>query len=595
MTADDVLRVVRLEDVVMTPDGGHVLYTERTLDWAENEYARRHLLVPSSGGKPREFVGAAGGEDFAFSPDGRWLSFLREVEDEDQLFLMPLAGGEAIQLTKHGGGVGEHRWAGDSGRVFFVADEPRSKEEQTEWDAGADAYRVDEGPNGKRAGRWSNLWFVEIESGKETRVTDGEHLIGDFDPSPDGSRVVFTAKRQDRVNWGHLSELYLAEVGGAGPRRVTENEAPEERPLWSPDGARVAFHAPDDARFELTIGYFWLLDPDTGAVTRLPGQPEGELAGDPVWTADGSALLFNAVHGTDTNLHRIDVETGTVTRLTNAVGTLRALAFSADRTRMVASFHDFDTPADLWASDLARTTPVRLTDANPWIEDELDLGSGSVVSWESTDAWRIEGTLLLPPRRDPAARVPLMLNIHGGPSGYWGNEFDPIQHVYAGLGWAVLGPNVRGSTGYGDAHLRALMGDVGGGEYEDLMTGVDALIEKVDAAAKSYPYNESYAVWPGPNSNTFTAHVARAVPELRLDLPPTAIGKDYIPDGKIFAEAPSGTGYQVSLFGLLGVLAAREEGVEVNILGLTFGLDLASPALKLPMAGRIGSNNISGG
>ena len=85
------------------------------------------------------------------------------------------------------------------------------------------------------------------------------------------------------------------------------------------------------------------------------------------------------------------------------------------------------------------------------------------------------------------------------------------------------------------------------------------------------------------------------MPELRLDLPPTAIGKDYIPDGKIFAEAPSGTGYQVSLFGLLGVLAAREEGVEVNILGLTFGLDLASPALKLPMAGRIGSNNISGG
>lgn len=125
--------------------------------------------------------------------------------------------------------------------------------------------------------------------------------------------------------------------------------------------------------------------------------------------------------------------------------------------------------------------------------------------------------------------------------------------------------------------------------------GVDALIKKVDAAARSYPYNETYTVWPGPNSNTFTAHVARAVPELRLDLPPTAIEKDYIPDGGIFAQAPSGTGYQVSLFGLLGILAAREEGIEVNILGLTFGLDLAEPALKLPMAGRIGSGNYSGG
>jgi len=124
--------------------------------------------------------------------------------------------------------------------------------------------------------------------------------------------------------------------------------------------------------------------------------------------------------------------------------------------------------------------------------------------------------------------------------------------------------------------------------------GVDALIEKVDAAVKTYPYNGSYTIWPGPNSNTFVAHVARAVPELRLDLPPTAIGKDYIPGGKMFAGAPSGTGYQVSLFGLLGVLAAREEGLEVNILGLTFGVDLMNPAIKLPMAGRIGSNNVNG-
>lgn len=125
--------------------------------------------------------------------------------------------------------------------------------------------------------------------------------------------------------------------------------------------------------------------------------------------------------------------------------------------------------------------------------------------------------------------------------------------------------------------------------------GVDALIAKVDAAAHSYPYNDTYTIWPGPNSNTFVAHVARAVPELRLDLPPTAIGKDYIPNGKFFAETPSGTGYQFSLYGLLGLMVAREEGIEVNLLGLTFGLDLMNPALKLPLAGRIGTANVKGG
>jgi len=117
--------------------------------------------------------------------------------------------------------------------------------------------------------------------------------------------------------------------------------------------------------------------------------------------------------------------------------------------------------------------------------------------------------------------------------------------------------------------------------------GVGALINKVDAAAHTYPYAQKYTVWPGPNSNTFIAHILREVPELKVDLPPTAIGKDYIPDS-IFAKSPSGTGYQLSFGGLLGVMAGKEEGLELNLLGLTFGIDPLDPALKLPLVGRIG-------
>ncbi|MEQ9559348.1 MAG: DUF3750 domain-containing protein [Rhodospirillales bacterium] len=118
--------------------------------------------------------------------------------------------------------------------------------------------------------------------------------------------------------------------------------------------------------------------------------------------------------------------------------------------------------------------------------------------------------------------------------------------------------------------------------------GVDDMIKRIDAAARAYPHATTYTVWPGPNSNTFTAHVARAVPELSVDLPPTAIGKDYLPEGGFAAKTPSGTGYQLSLFGLLGVMAGIEEGVEVNILGLTFGIDPKDLAIKLPLAGRLG-------
>jgi hypothetical protein len=165
----------------------------------------------------------------------------------------------------------------------------------------------------------------------------------------------------------------------------------------------------------------------------------------------------------------------------------------------------------------------------------------------------------------------------------------PAFTRYEVIGWRVLhgggGSALSISNRPADARwfgsMPVLIAEVRG-------DGVDAIIARIDAAAKSYPYANEYRVWPGPNSNTFTAHVGRAVPELKMDLPPTAIGKDYLTNGSVFAAAPSGTGFQVSLFGLLGVLAAIEEGLEINVLGLTFGIDPKDLALKLPLAGRIG-------
>lgn len=158
--------------------------------------------------------------------------------------------------------------------------------------------------------------------------------------------------------------------------------------------------------------------------------------------------------------------------------------------------------------------------------------------------------------------------------------------VYQVIGWRV----VRGGEGVVIDNRPAdqrwfgampeLLADLRG-------PGVDEVIRKIDRAARSYPHNGNYGLWPGPNSNTFVAHVAREVPELRLDLPPTAIGKDYLTNGHLVDRAPSGTGWQFSLFGLLGVLAGAEEGVEVNVLGLVFGFDPTDMALKLPLVGRI--------
>lgn len=160
---------------------------------------------------------------------------------------------------------------------------------------------------------------------------------------------------------------------------------------------------------------------------------------------------------------------------------------------------------------------------------------------------------------------------------------------YEVFGWGVRRGRpallIRSNTapdGYWFGSYPELLVDLRGGAK------IDALIARIDATARDYPHMHEYRLWPGPNSNTFTAFVAREIPELRLDLPPTAIGKDYIAGGGVLATSPSGTGAQFSLFGLAGILIGVEEGIELNLLGLTVGLDIVRPALKLPGIGRIG-------
>jgi hypothetical protein len=168
----------------------------------------------------------------------------------------------------------------------------------------------------------------------------------------------------------------------------------------------------------------------------------------------------------------------------------------------------------------------------------------------------------------------------------------PAYRRFEVIGWGVDRglPAIRIDRAGPDDHWfgarPALLADLRG-------DGVERVIDSVEAAVRSYPYPSSYRTWPGPNSNTFMAWIAREVPALRLDLPPTAIGKDYLP-GTVFAWTPGGPGVQMSLLGVLGVLAGWEEGLELNLLGLTFGIDVKDPALKVPGLGRLGVSRIAG-
>jgi hypothetical protein len=219
-----------------------------------------------------------------------------------------------------------------------------------------------------------------------------------------------------------------------------------------------------------------------------------------------------------------------------------------------------------------------------WSLGEINTGRRAVRNW---------------PRRDPATTAEPILQAYGARAFRWRGAFsvhtwiavkrEGAEHftTYEVVGWRHWQglPAVARTQGPPDRHWFGSRPTV----YLDLRgEGVEALIDKVEAAVESYPYKNSYRTWPGPNSNTFTAYVARAVPELGFELPSHAIGKDYLGATDFVASAPSGTGYQISLFGLFGLLLAREEGLEVTILGLNFGIDPLDLAIKLPGVGSVG-------
>ena len=483
MTVDDGLNMVRVGDALMSPDGEWVFFSKSELDWKKNKRKKKYYRISSEGGEAYQFIGEEGGSSFRFSPKGTWLSFIRSVGDKDkdkdkesQIFIMRTNGGEAVQLTKHKKGLSRYLWTKDESKIIFLANEPKSKEDEKKKKDGYDAIAVDEGPNGQRAGSWRNLWLFDVESKEEKRITNENFIIGNFDVSPDGKRILFTARFENRRNQGNLSEIYMMTIEDSVKTRLTDNSAPESRLLWAPDGKTFAYMAADDKEWELRNSKIWLMNPDTKEYHLLSGDFEGRIRS-LFWTPDSKSILFSALQRTNTNLYKLDVKKKSIQQITNKVGSLSANSFSKDRKKFVYTYSNFDTPSDLFTANVGKFKPTRLTDANPWIKKEIKLAKGEVIGWNSKDGLEIEGLLYLPESYKKGEKLPLILNIHGGPAGVFTNNFSARYHVYAGLGYASLCPNVRGSSGYSDEFLRGNMHDIGGGDYQDLMTGVDTIIE----------------------------------------------------------------------------------------------------------------------
>lgn len=508
MTTDDGLDLVGVGSALIHPDGNWVLFQKSELDWKGNKRKTSWWRADADGGTPYRYLGEEGGSSPAFSPDGSRLAFTRPVDGKAQIFLLRTSGGEAQKLTDHKTSVSRFAWVDDGSSLVFVADEARPEDEEKRRKDGEDHIVVDEGPNGQEAGVWQNLWRADAASGEIRRLTERDQRVGSFSVSPDGSKVAFTARFENRRNQQYLSEIFLLDVASGEIRRLTENGSPEGGLQWAPDGVRLGYEAPSDGEWDLRLGRIWVLDTGTGEHRVVSGAFEGNI-GTWVWSPDGEEILFGALHRTDANLYRLNVASGAVTQVTRATGALSPESFSRDRTRMAYTVQSLDTPTDVWVGGTDGSEGRRLTDANPWVARDIALARGQVVRWRSADGLEIEGILIVPADGRSGPR-PLLLHIHGGPAGVFANRFSAAYHVWAGLGYAQLLPNVRGSSGYTDALLRGNMRDIGGGDYQDLMTGVDWAVAQGIAhpdslAVRGWSYGGILGGWTVTQTDRFKA------------------------------------------------------------------------------------------
>jgi dipeptidyl aminopeptidase/acylaminoacyl peptidase len=475
LTTDDGLQMVGLSSSMISPDGQSVIFGKSTLNWEKNKRETKYFYISADGENEYQYIGEDGASSLTYSPKGTYISLKRAVDKKQQVFLMRTSGGEAVQLTKHETSVGSYVWAEDESAIFFIADRAQSKEEEKKKKDGYDSYVVDEGPNGQTADNWNNVWMIDLKTKKEKQLTKGDHLLSSLAVAPNGKKLAFTRRTENRRNQGNLSEIYLYDLEKEEMIQLTDNAAPEGGLQWSPDSKKLAYTAQDDKTWELRNDKIWIMDPSTKDYEMASGNFEGNIQGY-YWAKDGKSIYFNGLQRTQSNLYQLNLANKSVNKLTDSQGILRVYGMSKAQDKVLFSLNDTDKPSDLYVSDLPNFKPKQLTDLNPNFQDSFYLANTRVIQWKSKDGTEIEGLLHLPPDYEEGKKYPLLLHIHGGPAGVFTESFSTRYHVWAGLGYVQLTPNVRGSSGYTDELLRGNMKDIGGGDYEDLMTGVDKLI-----------------------------------------------------------------------------------------------------------------------
>ncbi len=483
LTAESVVDLERVSSVALSPDAKTVAYTLTVPRDAGDEPggSYSHLwLADASEGTPRRFT--SGKESVgapAFSPDGKRVTFTVEREKEHegtQIYSLPINGGEASLMTRHEGSVSGYRWSPDGKWIAFTATDADSEEVKKAKEAGQDWEVADEDL------KFRNLWLLNVESGNSHRLFDEALDAIEIHWTPDGKSLVFQANPTARTDDEYMiSGIYRVAVQGE-PEILVPTVGKLGQMDVSPDGKQLAYLGAVSLNDPLAQSLF-VVPLGAGSSSKEAGPSarnltdgyEGSGAG--VAWKDDATLLLVAVEGEHHALHHVDVGSGERTSVPWPRLIVGDFDLVSDRLAFAGSSPHH--PAELFVAHGGE--PHKLSDHNAHLAD-VRLARQETTTWTGADGWTIGGVLTYPLDYEKGKRYPLVLQVHGGPEGVsldgWTTAAGYPVQVLAAAGYMVLQPNYRGSQGRGVAFSKADHDDLGGKEFDDVLAGVDALIER---------------------------------------------------------------------------------------------------------------------
>lgn len=488
-TIDQSLEMQSAFNPKISPDGKRVVYEVVKTNWEENAFERNLWIADVASGETHALTTAKKSSTSpAWSPDGKWIAFLSDrpaqiagtPEGKRQLYVISADGGEAQQVTKAESDISDFDWAPDSKRIAFSMSDPETKAMKDRKEKYGE-YSVVHGDY-----QMTHLWVVEFSNGSATaaepkRLTEGDKFsVNDLAWSPDGTRIAFSAQRDpDLISIG-TEDLYVVNVNDKTVRKIVSTPGPDGNPHWSPDGKKIAFQTAAGSQ------YFFYMDrrigvvgADGGAVQILTESfdEDPSLIG---WGPDG--IYFGALQKTAGHLFRLNPTNGTVEKL-SAPEDLLAGGFSFSKDYKTVAYRAAlpNEYAEVYTTNIAPWQGKKLTKMGDQLKG-FELAHREVISWKSGDGTTIEGVLYTPPNFDAKKKYPLLVVIHGGPTGVDqpvvnADRYYPIERFVA-KGALVLRPNYRGSAGYGEKFRSLNVRNLGIGDYADVISGVDSLIAK---------------------------------------------------------------------------------------------------------------------